>query len=226
MRRSRLLLFKTHSTFCLIDRKTPALKRGQQGIRSEAILKLRSYSIRDNDGFAAKLRSSIMDTALDEGAPVRAQMASQLQWDRKKKRYVAGGGVGADNKKMIRTEGGNLLPATYRSGRYDEWRKSSKSSRHSEASVDITTLDSHVHGRGRLRRAATNGQTLDSTTSYPKMRPANGRSGPASNGRGTELKTSRDVVKSRRGREQASLYLPSDRTADLPRVEKSEKYAH
>jgi ATP-dependent RNA helicase DDX54/DBP10 len=35
---------------------------------------------------------------------------------------VQGDGVGADNVKMVKTESGTKLPATYRSGRFDEWK--------------------------------------------------------------------------------------------------------
>jgi hypothetical protein len=47
---------------------------------------------------------------------------SQLTWDRKKKKFVQGDGVGADNKKLVRTESGARLPASFRSGRFDEWK--------------------------------------------------------------------------------------------------------
>lgn len=51
---------------------------------------------------------------------------SQTTWDKKKKKFVKGDGVGADNVKMVRTESGTKLPATYRSGRFDEWKAKSK----------------------------------------------------------------------------------------------------
>ena len=35
---------------------------------------------------------------------------------------MQGDGVGADNVKMVKTESGTKLPATYRSGRFDEWK--------------------------------------------------------------------------------------------------------
>ena len=47
-------------------------------------------------------------------------------WDKKKKKFIKGGGVGADNIKLVRTENGTRLPATYKSGRFDEWKKKTK----------------------------------------------------------------------------------------------------
>jgi ATP-dependent RNA helicase DDX54/DBP10 len=45
-----------------------------------------------------------------------------MTWNTKKKKFVRGDGAGADNVKTVRTESGVKLPASYRSGRFDEWR--------------------------------------------------------------------------------------------------------
>lgn len=63
-----------------------------------------------------------MDLNADDADPQRAQKASQLKWDKKRKRFVKDT-PGEDNKKMIRGESGALLPATFKSGRYAEWKK-------------------------------------------------------------------------------------------------------
>ncbi|KAL7418704.1 ATP-dependent RNA helicase dbp10 [Cryptotrichosporon argae] len=80
----------------------------------------KGYSLSDGH-----LQSATLDLAADETGPggARAQKASQLTWDRKHKKFVKDPGVGKDNKKMIRGESGVVLPASFRSGRYDEWRK-------------------------------------------------------------------------------------------------------
>lgn len=83
------------------------------------------YSIQDQT-FNEGVQSSTLDMAGDESAAQGAQKASQLKWDRKKKRFAASGQVGSDNKKMIRSESGRLLPATYNSGRFNEWRAQRK----------------------------------------------------------------------------------------------------
>ena len=59
----------------------------------------------------------------DEGGLFNRQRHnSQLHWDHKKKRFIRGSGEGADNVKIVKTESGTRLPATYRSGRFDEWK--------------------------------------------------------------------------------------------------------
>ena len=49
-----------------------------------------------------------------------------MTWSKKKKNFVRGDGTGADNVKMVKTESGTKLPATYRSGRFDEWRNKAR----------------------------------------------------------------------------------------------------
>jgi DBP10CT (NUC160) domain len=46
---------------------------------------------------------------------------SGKNWDKKKK-FLKGDGTGANNVKLVRMENGTRLPATYRSGRFDEWK--------------------------------------------------------------------------------------------------------
>ncbi len=85
-----------------------------------------SYSLRDGASFSEQVRTATLNLNQDEGAAQRAQRASQLSWDRKKRKFVKGEGVGADNQKMIRGESGALLPATFQSGRFELWKKSKK----------------------------------------------------------------------------------------------------
>jgi ATP-dependent RNA helicase DDX54/DBP10 len=58
---------------------------------------------------------------------LKAQKRQQLRWDQKKKKFVKGDGAGADNVKMVKTESGTKLPASYRSGRFDEWKSKTRS---------------------------------------------------------------------------------------------------
>jgi ATP-dependent RNA helicase DDX54/DBP10 len=56
----------------------------------------------------------------------REKRKHQLTWDKKKKKFITGDGAGADNVKLVKTESGTRLPATYRSGRYDEWKSKTR----------------------------------------------------------------------------------------------------
>ncbi|KAI0266703.1 DEAD-domain-containing protein [Gloeopeniophorella convolvens] len=82
----------------------------------------KGYSLRDGETFAEQARNVTFDLAGDEGVAAQKRANSKTIWDKKKKKFVRGDGAGADNMKMVKTESGVKLPATYRSGRFDEWR--------------------------------------------------------------------------------------------------------
>lgn len=86
----------------------------------------RGYSL-SGGSFAEQARQVTVDLGGDETGPGHAnQRPNQRRWDTKKKKFVQGDGTGSDNKKLIRTESGLKLPASFRSGRFDEWRKEQK----------------------------------------------------------------------------------------------------
>ncbi|KAA1473930.1 DEAD-domain-containing protein [Dentipellis sp. KUC8613] len=91
----------------------------QKGAETE-----KGYSLRDGATFAEQARNATFDLAGDEG--LMPQKRAQLNWDKKKKKFIKGDGAGADNVKMVKTESGVKLPATYRSGRFDEWKAKSR----------------------------------------------------------------------------------------------------
>lgn len=84
--------------------------------------------MRDGASFAEQAKGVQVDLAGDDGIVARVQRASQITWDRKNKKFVKGDGIGADNKKMLRTESGARLPASFKSGRFDEWKAKNKKS--------------------------------------------------------------------------------------------------
>ncbi|KAI0342126.1 DEAD-domain-containing protein [Trametopsis cervina] len=84
----------------------------------------KGYSLRDGASFAEQARNVTFDLAADDGAQARKRR--EMHWDKKTKKFVKGMGEGADNVKLVKTESGVKLPATYRSGRYDEWKAKNK----------------------------------------------------------------------------------------------------
>jgi len=86
----------------------------------------KGYSLTDGASFVEQARGATFDLAGDEGVADRKRRL--LNWDKKKKKFVQGGGVGSDNVKLVKTESGTKLPATYRSGRFDEWKAKTHSS--------------------------------------------------------------------------------------------------
>ncbi|KAI0819998.1 ATP-dependent RNA helicase DBP10 [Trametes gibbosa] len=97
----------------------------------------KGYSLRDGATFAEQAKNVAFDLTGDDGRAQERQRR-EMKWDKKKKKFVKGTGEGADNVKMVKTESGAKLPATYRSGRFDEWKAKSRVSipRIGEAEVD------------------------------------------------------------------------------------------
>ncbi|KAJ3533905.1 hypothetical protein NM688_g7217 [Phlebia brevispora] len=84
----------------------------------------KGYSLRDGASFAEQAKGVTFDLAGDDA--VQERKRRELRWDKSKKKFVKGTGEGADNVKLVKTESGIKLPATYRSGRFDEWKAKSR----------------------------------------------------------------------------------------------------
>lgn len=115
------------STTCHTTRRTPTPRKGK--IISEMswlyqCLILTRYSLHDGATFAEQARGVTFDLTGDEA--LQARKRRELRWDKTKKKFVKGAGEGADNVKLVKTESGIKLPATYRSGRFDEWKAKSR----------------------------------------------------------------------------------------------------
>ncbi|KAI8993093.1 DEAD-domain-containing protein [Trametes punicea] len=85
----------------------------------------KGYSLRDGASFAEQAKKVAFELTGDEAAAQERQRR-EMKWDKKKKKFVRGTGEGADNVKLVKTESGTKLPATYRSGRFDEWKAKSR----------------------------------------------------------------------------------------------------
>lgn len=129
LQRPRRRTSETAISTCRIIKRTPIPIKGKLShslsTHQHAYIPLpSSYSLRDGASFIEQAQLATFDLAGDEGNSDR-QHRMKLSWDKKKKKFVQGGGVGADNVKLVKTESGVKLPATYRSGRFDEWKQKS-----------------------------------------------------------------------------------------------------
>ena len=92
----------------------------------------RGYGVHSggNSNFLTAARSATMDLANDDGAKTLAEPSRPkgMRWDKKSKKYVARANDedGSKGAKMIRGESGQKIAASFKSGRYDAWRKSNK----------------------------------------------------------------------------------------------------
>lgn len=85
----------------------------------------KGYSLNSGDSFVQQANRATFNLAGDDESRLgtQSQIPNAARWDTKKKKFIQGNGIGADNKKMIKTESGKMLPASFRSGRFDEWSK-------------------------------------------------------------------------------------------------------
>nr|ADO17669.1 CNB00610 [Tremella mesenterica] len=72
----------------------------------------KTYSINGADCFSSQLRSATFNMSADE---------AQLRWDRRKKKFVQESSIDSTNQRMVRSESGALLPASFSSGRFRDW---------------------------------------------------------------------------------------------------------
>ena len=86
-----------------------------------------------NSNFLQAARGVTMDLNNDDGAKAFAEpsKARGMRWDKKSKKYVARANDedGSKGAKYIRGESGQKIAASFRSGRFDAWRKSNKMDR-------------------------------------------------------------------------------------------------
>ncbi|KAJ2368369.1 ATP-dependent RNA helicase dbp10 [Coemansia sp. RSA 2610] len=87
----------------------------------------RGYAMNAGGSFAEQAQGAMVSVHGDENESLLAlqhtkQSKNAMRWDAKKKRFVRGTGVGSDNRKLIRTENGTVLPASFKSGTFREWQ--------------------------------------------------------------------------------------------------------
>lgn len=83
-------------------------------------------SLGGNQKFGKNASSIQMDILGDDGDSIRMHNKRSMLWDKKRKKFIREGTVGQDNKKMMRTESGALVPASYKTDAYEKWLKKTK----------------------------------------------------------------------------------------------------
>ena len=87
----------------------------------------RAYGVHSgsNTNFTEAARGVTMDLALDETSKGFGEARGIMRWDKRQKKYVArqNDDDGSKGKRLVRGESGAKIAASFRSGRYDAWRK-------------------------------------------------------------------------------------------------------
>ena len=112
-----------------------------------------------NSNFVQAARNATMDLTNDDGVKSFAEpsRARGLRWDKKNKKYVARANDedGSKGAKMVIGEGGGKIAASFRSGRFDRWRKANRVERLprvGEAERSVSTGAGGIGGGGMGRR--------------------------------------------------------------------------
>jgi ATP-dependent RNA helicase DDX54/DBP10 len=90
----------------------------------------RAYGVHSgsNTNFTEAARGVTMDLAQDEAAKGFGEARGIMRWDKRQKKYVArqNDDDGSKGKRLVRGESGAKIATSFRSGRYDAWRKAQR----------------------------------------------------------------------------------------------------
>ena len=90
----------------------------------------RAYGVSSGSAgnFTEAARGATMDLAQDESGKGFGEARSIMRWDKRHKKYVStrNDDDGSKGKRLVRGESGAKIAASFRSGRYDAWRKANR----------------------------------------------------------------------------------------------------
>lgn len=93
----------------------------------------RAYGIKSgsNTNFTEAARGATMDLGMDEAGKAFGEARGIMRWDKRQKKYVArqNDDDGSKGTRLVKGESGAKIAASFKSGRYDAWRKANKVSR-------------------------------------------------------------------------------------------------
>lgn len=170
--------------------------------------------------FLEEARDATMDLTNDDGAkafglPTR----SKMRWDKKSKKYVArtNDEDGSKGVKMVRGESGVKIAASFKSGRFDKWRKDNRLGQlpqvgETEKSTLVRNfgLQGGARYKHKMEKAPKDADKFRDDYHVRKKRVAEAkekRIGKYKDGEGSkrELKTATDIRKARQIKEQKML---------------------
>ncbi|EDQ91298.1 uncharacterized protein MONBRDRAFT_20053 [Monosiga brevicollis MX1] len=169
----------------------------------------RGYAMQEGGSFARASAQATFDLTGDDNQTMHSQ-SQQKQWDRRKKKFVGASG----DKKMIKTEAGNKIPATYRSNRYEEWssKNHADKQRPGEEEDERQVKRWHKDPRERRRGWHKSGAPSEPEGDFggpPSKRGKQGgrQQGPPSKAkRGGELRPKDQILKERKRRERQQAH--------------------
>lgn len=107
----------------------------------------------DNSHFVNAAKDASMDLTNDENAAFKEASKPGMRWDKKGKKYVsrANDMDGSKGAKFVTSESGQKIPASFKSGRFDAWRKANKVDRLPRVG-EMEKANAHFASGGPQRR--------------------------------------------------------------------------
>lgn len=159
------------------------------------------------NAFDTQARSCSLDICADDDKGLYLQM-NKKKWDRKRKKFV----MGENHVKKIRTEEGIWLPATYKSGRYDTWKKHQRIHHLHDDEQDVPCDQNAKQQRDNIPKRTGKG----------KVSFGNKLSGPKQNS--GDLKKPEQILKQRQKKLRITTYQTHRRKENMKRKQFKNKY--
>ncbi|KAJ5097920.1 ATP-dependent RNA helicase dbp10 [Penicillium argentinense] len=175
----------------------------------------RAYGVHSgtNSNFAQESRNAAMDLNGDEGQKAPTEGRSAMRWDKRHKKYVArqNDEDGSKGERLVRGESGAKIASSFRSGRFQSWKKGKRMSnlpRVGEAETPglSTGPSAGPHGRFRHHKQQAPKRADPLRSDYDKMKKKNDAArermqsqagGGASRGK-SEIRSTDDIRKARK----------------------------
>ncbi|RKP14330.1 P-loop containing nucleoside triphosphate hydrolase protein, partial [Piptocephalis cylindrospora] len=167
---------------------------------------------KNGGSFVEQAAAATLDLTGDDKDTLR-QTQNKLRWDAKKKKFIRGTGIGADNKKLIKTESGAKISASFKSGRFNDWKNKTKVQLPRVGEQELPSSRMMGINRRFKHNKVTEAKALDPMAvnyerkaRHAKMRE--GQEGPGGAGRGgggrvqSELKNSSQIRKDREAKQK------------------------
>jgi len=157
-----------------------------------------------NSNFAEAARGATMDLGMDEAAKGFGEARGVMRWDKRHKKYVArqNDDDGSKGRRLVRGESGVKIAASFRSGRYDAWRKANRIGRVSQVgetenqSVPATSGERRFQHKGM--KAPKQADKYREDYEKKKKQVATAKERERANEGKREIRSVSDMVKQRR----------------------------
>ena len=113
----------------------------------------RAYGVHsgsNTSNFVESARSATMDLGADESSKTFGESRQIMRWDKRHKKYVRreNDEDGSKGRKLVRGESGAKIAASFRSGRFDRWKKSNRVVKNARVGEDEKSVGSSTHAGG------------------------------------------------------------------------------